>query len=403
VLVTLDTLRADALAAMPKLSARADEARVFQRAYSASSATQPTHASLFTALHPWEHGVSRNGLVLHESHVTVAERLREAGFSTAAAVASFPLHPRFGFDQGFDVFEHGFDRDLGFRRWKGARVGRTFYRTARPATEAALRQLAEAEGARQFFWFHYFDAHAPYGDVEGEGMTIGELASTRLQRPERLARSLARARRLYDRDLAHLDAQLERLFRRLDEDAARTETHVVVTADHGESFGEGNALGHGARVTPEQVRVPLLLFSPRVTPGVDVVPAGSVDVAYTLLCLAGAPTEGFGGRDLTAPGAASGATAVGLRVTELTKVDRLLAGVPERFSRRPRFFLTDGQRLYSGHADAVFEDDDPARAVSAPRARARFAAFEARLARTSATEPMDADTREGLRALGYAD
>ena len=65
VLVTLDTLRADGLEKMPATSAYARRGARFERAYSATSTTQPTHASLLTGLHPWEHGVTDNGEVLH--------------------------------------------------------------------------------------------------------------------------------------------------------------------------------------------------------------------------------------------------------------------------------------------------------------------------------------------------
>ena len=59
--------------------------------------TQPTHATLFTGKHPWQHGVTRNGQILLEERRTVAEELREAGFATRAVVASFPLAGRFWF------------------------------------------------------------------------------------------------------------------------------------------------------------------------------------------------------------------------------------------------------------------------------------------------------------------
>jgi len=402
VLVTLDTLRADALSAMPRLAARARSGRRFSQAFAASPATQPTHASLFTGLHPWEHGVSRNGLVLGDAYRTVAERLADAGFPTAAVVASFPLHPRFGFAQGFDVFEHRFGHDLAGPTWKGAPVAGRFYQTARPVTEDAIRLIDAATGERQFFWFHYFDPHEPYGDSAGEGMPLAVLAATRRDAPRSLAGRLHAARSLYDRDLGFLDRQLERLFGRLDDDADRFETHVVVTADHGESFGEGGALGHGGRVTREQVQVPLFVVSPRAAVDVDAAPAGSVDVGRTLLALAGVPAEGFAGRDLTRP-APGDAAAAGMRVTDLGRLDRLLAGLPADAPGGPRFFRADAEGLVAGDARAAFAEDDPARAVDAANARERFAAWAEELAAADPAEPMDEETREGLRALGYVE
>ena len=58
---------------------RASGAR-FEDAYAPTSTTAPTHATLFTGLHPWEHGVPRNGRVLADEHVTLAERLAKTAY-----------------------------------------------------------------------------------------------------------------------------------------------------------------------------------------------------------------------------------------------------------------------------------------------------------------------------------
>ena len=277
VLVTIDTWRADALAKMPATSAFAARGLCFDQAYAATSTTQPSHASLLTGLHPWQHGVTRNGDVLAEVHETVAERLQAQGFSTAAVVASFPLGRRFGFAQGFDPF-----RDELFtpyaQRWEGEDVeGGRFYTLGETITDEALALLASMPGERQFLWVHYFDPHDPYGDAVaaalagGSGaedvLPIAALLQAAASGPEDEARALVeRARGLYERDLGALDRALARLFARLDADAARFETHVIVTADHGESFGEQGCLGHGKRLVPEQLRVPLVLVSPGLAP-----------------------------------------------------------------------------------------------------------------------------------------
>ncbi len=90
---------------MPHLERWAEQATVFERFYAATAATQPSHASMFTGLQPWQHGVTGNRLHLGDHHVTVAERLHEVGFATAAVVASLPVTRRFGFGQGFDHFD----------------------------------------------------------------------------------------------------------------------------------------------------------------------------------------------------------------------------------------------------------------------------------------------------------
>ena len=132
VLITFDTLRYDHLPvvgddfrdwpyAMRRTLDFVDGGVVFENAYSTTSTTQPTHATMFTGLQPWVHGVTRNGVVLDESHVTLAEELRAAGFETHAIVASFPLHEMFGYAQGFDTFDDDFDEPY-VTTWEGQRT-----------------------------------------------------------------------------------------------------------------------------------------------------------------------------------------------------------------------------------------------------------------------------------------
>jgi arylsulfatase A-like enzyme len=406
VLVTLDTLRFEPLdpdapktSPMPRTRALAVRGAWFADSWAASSATQPTHATLFTGLHPWQHGVPRNGTILGAEHHTVAERLREAGFTTAAVIASFPLDPRYGFDQGFDVYEHSFDRVL-HRKWAGEEVehGR-FYQLDESVTEQALRLLDRAEGSRQFFWFHYFDGHSPYGDRQESPLHLPRLFRYRRDDPALLDRELERARLLYELDLRRLDASLGVLFDRLDADAHSFETHIIVTSDHGESFGESGALGHGDRVTQEQVRVPLIIDSPRVEAGVRRDRAGTADLAVTLLSLAGLETGGLPGRDLTRRMPAGTGTAVGMNARPIAALD------PASSEKRHRFYVVRENGLYAGDGDSVVFGDVPGRRVEDRNLEASlgelFHRFDAALAGEAVEEQLDPESREALRALGY--
>jgi len=410
VLVTLDTLRHDSLERdMPALAEWARRGLVFEQFYASTSSTQPTHASMFTGRHPWQHGVSRNGVVLTEDADTLAERLSAAGFSTAAVVASFPLHRRFGFRQGFDSYVDEFTRTQQNKEtWNDEPVeGSLFFSPAEDVNAAAFRALDAADGDQQFFWFHYFDPHAPYGDSRAGDSRADEVINlsdlngrARSGRP--VAPLLARARALYDADVAHLDRALDELLERLEREAGDGETHVLVTSDHGESFGEDGSFGHGKRVSRPQVHVPTVLLSPRVRPGVTAEPAGSVDVFATVLALAGLPHDDAGGRDLSTPASVEPA-ALGMRRTfaeptaELRIDGRLVPLTGQRF------FFVDGGVLYLGDASGVFTesdetDADPALLSSLP---AVFAGFEAELAGRPVDELLDEETRRALEALGY--
>jgi arylsulfatase A-like enzyme len=419
VLITLDTLRYDGLPVtasdpvMPEAHAVAGAATSFSRFYATASTTQPTHASVMTGDLPWEHGVTRNGVVLDEKHETVAERFKAHGYETRAVVASFPLHEMFGFAQGFDSYDDDFDETY-VQEWEGESTeAGTFFSLSDSVTERALALLDAAEGDRQFFWFHYFDAHDPYGDsgAKPDGpsqLGIQRLLRLALEKSPRLDAKLGQARAAYDRDLGAIDRSLGRLFARLraDADEQGIETHVLITSDHGESFGELGSMGHGKRLTKEQVHVPLVIVSPRVEPGARNDLASSVDVPRTLLSMAGLPHADFAGRDLTSDATGGvGGPVFGMRRTFAepkaeTRTDGSQPIVPDRW-----FFTLRNDVLLTGNADIVLEGDDAARVWNGEDAelvRGAFASLELLLeAAESGEEILDPDAQARLRALGY--
>jgi arylsulfatase A-like enzyme len=403
VLITLDTLRFDdfmgsgsAPSRMPRVRARAARGVVFEHFYAASSSTQPTHASMFTASHPWEHGVTRNGQILAADRLTVAEMLRDAGIETRAVVASFPVSSRFGFDQGFDSYVEEFGAEFpGRPRWEGeweVPEG-LFFSTAEAVTAAAMAALDGSRATRQFFWFHYFDPHSPYGFSVGGDLNRRKIVQQIQEQGADSEQTLRRARALYAADLGYLDGFLDGLLARLERDEPEYETHVLVVSDHGESFGEAGALGHGWRLSEEELRVPAFLLSPRLGAGLRDDVAGSVDVARTLLSLADLPAPaGTGGRDLTAT-PSQPTRAYGMRRT---------------FRRSPTFeLLVDGERrevepllFYAVEGDRRIRTGNGRAAADGPLA-ALFATFEARLDPSPAGDGLDPTSREALEALGY--
>jgi arylsulfatase A-like enzyme len=411
VLITLDTLRWDsfappegAQASMPKLEAWARDAAVFERYYSATSTTQPTHATLFTGLHPWKHGVPFNGATLVDEHETVAERLLAQGFYTAAAIASFPVHSQFGFDQGFVEYRDEFTKGE-VDMWSGVEVeAEGFHSDAGDVVKQAFELIDGGQGDRQFYWFHFYDPHAPYGDSGKGKQTLNPRSIIDdIEEGGDPAEVCAQARTAYDKDVKYLDRALARLLERLEQDGELWETHVVIVSDHGESFGEQTSLGHGKRLTPEQIHVPLIVHSPRVAAGARTEPVGTIDVTAALYSLAGLSELPAGARDLT--GDVSGGVVMGMRRT---------FNKPYRESRtdgtfriiRPddrRFFLVDEGVMYTGNADGItIEDQGPE--VNDERAkqhRELFAAFEQDFNAVGFEVTDDEHTLDVLEQLGY--
>jgi len=409
VLVTIDTLRYDSFAgraerpsAMPLTVRRAGHCLVFERFFSATSTTQPSQATLLTALHPWEHGVTRNGIVLAEEITTLAERLREAGFKTAAVVASAPVSRKFGFAQGFDEFHDDFSHVL--RAGADGAIGQKYYSLAESVTKESFEMLDRMAGAeRQFLWIHYFDPHAPYGDSRS-GPTVRPMQLVKRIVDGAVDRDsgIRQARMLYELDIAYLDRSLEHFFKQLANEEDDVETHLLVTADHGESFGEDGSMAHGRRLTAGQIHVPTFLCSPRVEAGVNHEVAGSIDIAPTLLSLAGVKALPMPGRDLTRPSQGQ-QRAFGMKTTQPYQELRLDGQI---YDRSPNlFYMVDNDgTVYRGNGEQLLEPPTEADGPSADLAgqlRILFGSFEAQLQSNTGAELNDPETRRALNALGY--
>jgi arylsulfatase A-like enzyme len=239
VILLVDTLRADALAAfggeggqMPLLDRIAARSICLADVQSNSAWTRPAVGSLFTGLLPEEHGAADRGDRLPESRDTLAERLRARGYRTGAFVANWANVGRAsGFDQGFDVFEELQEPEQPYAR--GAAVA-----------QAARDWLGGAVGAAPerppvFLYAHFLDPHTPYlhgGD----------------------ARSHAGAREAYARELRVLDGVLFELHADLRR-ALGPDAVILVTSDHGEEFGDHGERGHGHSLYRELLHVPAIV------------------------------------------------------------------------------------------------------------------------------------------------
>ncbi len=312
VLITLDTVRADRLGAYgapgdptPNLDALAREGVVFEHAAAPMGLTLPSHFSILTSRYPRQHGVLNNGTVLPDDAVTVAERLREAGYRTGAFVGVRLLAPENGTAQGFERF--GFPRDSP-------------QRPAPRVVEEALEWLGAQPSERPvFLWVHLYDAHIPYDPpkelVEGaDPRLLARFPSLHWPILERIARRhdgdvpaaiLDHARRLYAAEVSYADRWVGRLLAGVAAERARPRL-VAAAADHGECFENGVFFEHGNCLFQGALRVPLIVRFPggegagsRVERQVSL-----IDVAPTLLAAAGvAPPPSFVGRALRPAGA----------------------------------------------------------------------------------------------------
>lgn len=253
-LVTLDTTRADAIGpATPAFNALAARGRRYQYAYATVPQTLPSHASMMTGLYPAGHGVRENARFLDASHPLLAEKLKSAGYRTAAFVSAFAVARRFGLGRGFDVYEEDFGKDRAER-------------SAKETTDLALAWLERPAGEPAFLWVHYYDPHYPYTPPE----------------PFRARH----AGEPYLGEVAFMDEQLGRLVTAF-ERQAKGPAAIAVLADHGEGLGEHGEQQHGNLLYQTTMRIPMVLVGPGLAAGTSDTPVSARRIYHTLLDWAG--------------------------------------------------------------------------------------------------------------------
>ncbi len=276
--VLVDALRSDRVGwsgyrrkITPNLDRLAKRAATFNRAYSPSNKTAAVVPALFTGRFTSElHRTGGHFIAIYNANTTLAERLQKAGYSTLASTCHFYMRPGFGIAQGFDTWKGYYKRD-------SAKMERMD--TSPQVTDNAIALVdrwyreapRDAAGKRQpFFMFaYYFDPHKLYRVHDG----IPRYGNTPSDR--------------YDAEVRYTDQHLGRLLDHLKKKGLAEDTVVVVTADHGELFGEHGSKYHGRDLYELEIHVPLLLFIPGMTPQRVSEPVSLIDLPRTLLDLLG--------------------------------------------------------------------------------------------------------------------
>jgi len=322
VLVTLDALRADHLSChgyhretTPFLDDFAARATRFTGAFSASSHTREAIPSILTGRYSDE--AVDDGF--RRSADTFAERLPDE-FETAGFHSNPFVSRAYGFDQGFDTFDDdlhlGSNRLLALAQRALDKLRNRHYARASEINERSLNWLDSLDGYQPFFlWNHYMDPHGPYeAPAEYQRRFHGEAVPKKetsklyhraVKSPEEITETERRRLiDLYDAEIAYTDDQLAAFFDALERRDLLEGTLVLITADHGDAFGEHGYYEHPRYLHDALVHVPLIAAGPGVAPGTIEVPTSTLDVATTVLAAVGRPDPGLPGEDLRAIAAA---------------------------------------------------------------------------------------------------
>lgn len=434
-LITVDSLRADHVygdrVATPTFDGLANEGTTYSRAFAQGPFTTFSMPSLFTSRYP----SSLQYLEFSDATVgvsvggkpTLTERLQESGYVTAGFHSNPLLSKLFGFDRGFDTFDarlpfSGIDVLPGRVQVLADKVLRLVrkhaYLPAERVTKRGLSWIDERHSTdRPFFlWLHYMDVHGPYQAKSGSDY-LNKFRGERLWRkaitnPSELTdEERDRLDELYRAEIRYTDKWIGRLLDGLRERGLSEGTTTIVTADHGEAFGERGVYSHPHQPYDELSHVPLLAEN---VAGTDET-GGTVDrvvelldVAPTLLAEAGVdPPDSFRGRVLPGhPQSGNERAETAMAVTETDLSPEYVGSVRMADWRYVEDRISGTTELHDCTADPDARRDVSDRHSDvvedlADRLTERVSGVLGGPGSVEQADVTDAGTRDRLRNLGY--
>ena len=272
ILISIDALRADHLSCYgyhrntsPNIDRLAREGVLFKNGFSQATCTLPSHTSIFLSQYVWRHNVD----YLHTKRLTdpcttLAEILKNENYATAAFTGGIVLSSRYGFDQGFEIYDDG-------------TPGRRGRYEISSYIDKLLSWLESVRNKKFFLFIHTYDVHEPYNPPlpyfdlytkeryerkhlrTSKGITPWKLNASKLT-PEEIDYIIA----VYDGGINYVDEQLGKIFDKLNQLDIDDNTIIIVTSDHGEGFKEHGRLRHGYKPYIELVHVPLIIKGPGI-------------------------------------------------------------------------------------------------------------------------------------------
>lgn len=349
ILITVDCLRADHLSSLgyaekttPNLDRFAKEGVLFTRAFSFGSCTPTSVVPLLLsspAVMYYLHGSTKTGdawldryretvRMLNGLKISLPGALRMQGYETAAFHSNTFLSRYYGFGEGFSHFDDSFStygvKKHSKMREKGRVMlirNRTLYKLARriysliysnavpyeragTINEKVVSWLKMKKPDKFFVWIHYMDAHVPYKPPKDFRPPISSVKMSNLSRKimnkEDISDSeLKQLMELYNGGIKYVDHEIKHLIDELDEMKILEDTIIIITADHGEEFGEHEGFIHSpVKLYDELIHVPLIIHNSGYCGTIDE-PVSLIDIAPTIMDVLNLPNvKTFQGKSL---------------------------------------------------------------------------------------------------------
>jgi len=313
ILIMCDALRADHLgcygypkAQTSEIDELAEQGVRFHSAYSQSSWTKPSTATIFSGMYPSGHNTYLKPDILPDSVTTIAEQFQKAGYYTIGFPNNINISPGFNFGQGFEEYTYLSPDYFFFASESSSEL--TYYSILRLIRERFLFSskhpnhyyqkadivhnhvidYLDQRGSKEkfFMYLHYMEPHDPYFQHPFNGVGYA-----RVEMPNPDPSMVGEFLSAYDQEITYLDHWLGKLFKDLKQRKLWDNTIILLTSDHGEEFYDHNGWWHGTTLYQEQISIPIIFKLPsgHLNGSIRLDNARHIDIAPTLLSLCGIP------------------------------------------------------------------------------------------------------------------
>ena len=303
VLIVVDTLRSDhtSMVDHEKDTTRSlkrilmPEAKVYKNAFSNSSWTLPSVASLITSQYPSYLGIKKLSSKLGDQFLTIAEILKEYGYYNCGIVSHILVKSEYGLAQGFDVYDQ---KNISLDFYNHNNI------SSPGVTKEAIEFIRNNRGRKFFLFLHYFDPHYNYVEHKSFPAYKGKFRSKDFARikdfvskEEFTQNDINYLLHCYDSEIEFTDNYIGKVLIELQKNNVFDNSLIVFTSDHGEEFTERGGVGHGTSLYNEQIRIPLLIKLPvsdKKYVGTEMLtPVSNIDILPTILHVLGKKSDVF--------------------------------------------------------------------------------------------------------------
>jgi arylsulfatase A-like enzyme len=258
ILISIDSLRYDSIKNLqPLIAELGTTVGIPAEPRTKGHWTPPSHASMFTGVHPGDHYYTGIGHFathpIYPNLVTIPEVLNSAGYKCTSIVSHTRILPESGFGRGF--YRFGLHN---MTNWLDR------YNDSRTVVNRVLDQMEEdlesdENSLNLFYFLHIFDAHSPYVPIHPTG-AIDDFNTTEYASLRKTRANFATAKDLYDISVRQVGHQIHKLIANLKILNIFDQSLIIITGDHGELFGEYESFGHSS-LYDHNIR-PLMMVKP---------------------------------------------------------------------------------------------------------------------------------------------